>query len=272
MNSDEFIENFIEPSEREEAKKNKGKNGFSEKEFIEEIKNNDEFAKDCGELGPIYGSLWREFGKLKEYDVFNTSRTLILGVDQIANLIKDLKENPDSRRLMVTAWNPQELPYCILPPCHYGFQCWTRELTVHERAAILIKRNPEYQKSLSSAHYHHDWLNKENIPKRSISLIWNQRSCDLFLGIPFNIASYGLLLSLLAKEVNMIPEELIGNLGDTHIYNNHFEACKEQMKNEGFELPRLEIVNYSDFDSCSFDNFQLLNYQSNQTVKAPLNN
>ena len=156
------------------------------------------------------------------------------GIDQIANLINDLKTNPDSRRLMVNAWNVGELDQMVLPPCHYGFQVYTRELSKDERMDYWFKNhkpNRDVCDSVdeSSEEEQHKYFDDVNVPKRAISLMWNQRSVDTFLGLPFNIASYGLLLEIIAKSVNMIPDELIGNLGDVHLYSNHVEQAKEQI-------------------------------------------
>jgi thymidylate synthase len=192
-------------------------------------------------------------------------------VDQIANLINDLKTNPDSRRLMVSAWNVGELDQMVLPPCHYGFQVYTRELTYEEKKTYMDKHfSGKSQLTLSD-------FEKFNIPSRAISLMWNQRSVDTFLGLPFNIASYALLLTIIAKEVNMVPEELIGNLGDTHLYLNHIEQAKEQIDREPFELPKLGMdyregeydKNLTDFVP---DDFYLIDYQSHPAIKAPLSN
>jgi thymidylate synthase len=126
---------------------------------------------------------------------------------------------------MVNAWNVGELDQMVLPPCHYGFQVYTRELSESERF--------KWYGNKIGSHMHHDHIvqdmNQENVPTRAISLSWNQRSIDTFLGLPFNIASYGLLLEIIAKAVNMVPDELIGNLGDTHLYLNHIEQAKEQI-------------------------------------------
>ena len=201
--------------------------------FIERIKSDDEFAKIWGELGPIYGKQWRSWGKLTEptitYNLGNVEK-LMNGVDQIQNLINELKTNPDSRRLMVNAWNVGELDSMVLPPCHYGFQVYTRELTYKERYDYWFKNN--YQQGMEKNYkiqpdFDNDYY--EPTPERAISLMWNQRSVDTFLGLPFNIASYALLLEILAKTVNMIPDELIGNLGDVHLYSNHIEQAKEQI-------------------------------------------
>jgi thymidylate synthase len=197
-----------------------------------------------GDLGPIYGKQWRK------WDGKNGR------IDQIDDLVRNLKENPDSRRLMVSAWNVGELNQMVLPPCHYGFQVWTRE----------------------------------EDGKRYISLMWNQRSVDTFLGLPFNIASYGLLLEIIAKEVNMIPDELIGNLGDVHLYKNHIEQAKEQISRTSFDLPTIQITERNWYQhelvkeklgektldeklkSYRPDCFELIGYESHPKIKAPLSN
>jgi thymidylate synthase len=189
-----------------------------------------------GDLGPIYGKQWRK------WDGKNGR------IDQIDDLVKELKTNPDSRRLMVSAWNVGELDKMVLPPCHYGFQLYTRKTTRDEK----IVHPGKY---------------------RAISLMWNQRSVDTFLGLPFNIASYGLLLEIIANEVNMIPDELIGNLGDVHLYSNHIEQAKEQISREPFDLPQLKTEAKIDGICCNVpDDFILEGYQSHPTIKAPLSN
>ncbi len=186
---------------------------MSKEQFISAIKlgNNKQphFIPDLtgyklGELGPIYGKQWRSW---KVNRLNPDTNKLVQPIDQISNLIEQLKTNPDSRRLMVSAWNVSDLDKMVLPPCHYGFQVYTRPTTRDEKIV-----NPGKY--------------------RAISLMWNQRSVDTFLGLPFNIASYGLLLEIIAKEVNMIPDELIGNLGDVHLYSNHIEQAKEQIGRE----------------------------------------
>jgi len=233
---------------------------LTQEEFINKIKTDDEFAKKWGDLGPIYGKQWREWTYLtreQKEDVDGIDE-LICGADmwdgirhyrtfdQIANLINDLKTNPDSRRLMVNAWNVGELDQMVLPPCHYGFQVYTRELSLDERKNILRKtQQSAIQLAIaetSTFEFDNEKLPKDevinmlftthNIPTRAISLMWNQRSVDTFLGLPFNIASYGLLLEIIAKAVNMVPDELIGNLGDVHLYSNHVEQAKEQIGRE----------------------------------------
>ncbi len=199
------------------------------KDFIERIKTDDEFAKIWGELGPIYGKQWRDWN----------------GINQLQNLINELKTNPDSRRLMVNAWNVGELDQMVLPPCHYGFQVYTRPSTREEKIV-----NPGKY--------------------RAISLMWNQRSVDTFLGLPFNIASYGLLLEMIADEVQMIPDELICNLGDTHLYLNHIEQAKEQISRTPYQLPTVHVRD--GMESFMPDDIILENYISHPTIKAPLSN
>ena len=285
---------------------------YPKEEFINKIKTDDEIAKKWGELGPIYGKQWRRWGRknVVNYDLENVKSSdkvkvmdLIRdggdyskydvkvtyqnnSIDQISNLINDLKTNPDSRRLMVNAWNVGELDQMVLPPCHYGFQVYTRELSLEERLCIADKFNPLIREDcLTKTHhtdeteelklvYRHEFLDSLGpnvVPqRRAISLIWNQRSVDTFLGLPFNIASYGLLLMMLADEVNMVPDELIGNLGDTHIYLNHIEQAKEQIGREPFELPTVHV---RDGIFCSSVNDVILeNYNSHPPIKAPLSN
>lgn len=193
--------------------------------FLEDIKKYD--SDEWGELGPIYGKQWRDWH----------------GNDQIKDLIKSLKENPDSRRHMVSAWNVADLDQMVLPPCHYGFQCYVRE-------------------------------------GKYLSLMWNQRSVDTFLGLPFNIASYGLLLMMIAKECDLIPDQLIGNLGDVHLYKNHVEQAIEQTKRKPFPLPDVKLMSNINFkaalnstlDKIQWEDFYLLGYQSHPRIKAPLSN
>jgi len=217
----------------------------TQEEFINKIKTDDEFAKKWGELGPIYGKQWRNWETIKQggYQLKNGNEgvgTAKKHIDQIANLINELKTNPDSRRLMVSAWNVGELDQMVLPPCHYGFQVYTRELSQDERFRLYVKRdNPLYPLNVEDVD---KYLTLIGIPTRAISLMWNQRSVDSFLGLPFNIASYGLLLEIIAKEVNMVPDELIGNLGDVHLYSNHVEQAKEQIGRELTIEERVRLI------------------------------
>jgi thymidylate synthase len=240
----------------------------TQEDFINRIKTDDEFAKRWGELGPIYGRQWRSWNKFM-YDTSSSSFDLkSYPVDQIQNLINELKTNPDSRRLMVNAWNVAELDQMVLPPCHYGFQVYTRELSLDERLDLMRKRTRNG--TVDYDNRHHGFLDYHNIPKRAISLMWNQRSVDTFLGLPFNIASYGLLLMMIADEVGMVPDELIGNLGDVHLYSNHIEQAKEQISREPFDLPTVHVRD--GIESFMPGDIILENYQSHPSIKAPLSN
>jgi len=245
---------------------------YTQEEFINKIKTDDEFAKTWGELGPVYGRQWRGWNNLKweatdKVDPSHPDRPMLKwkleGIDQIANLINDLKTNPDSRRLMVNAWNVGELDQMVLPPCHYGFQVYTRELSLEERELYAITKYPKLNEEPLGAlvdrqSFSHDFGDSLNIPTRAISLMWNQRSVDTFLGLPFNIASYGLLLEILAKEVNMVPDELIGILGDTHLYLNHIEQAKEQIGRELSVEERKEIYEKEYTDGMKVQNDEWL--------------
>ncbi len=238
---------------------------LTQDQFINKIKTDDEFAKKWGELGPIYGKQWRSWEKWY-VDENQRYLTFTKKIDQIQNLINDLKTNPDSRRLMVNAWNVGELDQMVLPPCHYGFQVYTRELSWGERSDIYYKKYPVGTDDIKSDEYYDEL----HIPSRAISLMWNQRSVDTFLGLPFNIASYGMLLLMIAKEVNMVPDQLIGSLGDVHLYLNHIEQAEEQIEREPFELPKMDVIE-SDILNGQFE-YNLLDYQSHGQIKAPLSN
>jgi thymidylate synthase len=254
----------------------------SKEDFIKEIKTNSEFANKWGDLGPIYGAQWRNW----TLHSVGPNDSFPIYVDQIRLLIEQLKTNPDSRRLMVSAWNVGELDQMVLPPCHYGFQVYTRELREGERGLLL---QPYGLDPLTKEGRDRLWK-ENNLPTRAISLMWNQRSVDTFLGLPFNIASYGLLLEIIAKEVNMIPDELIGNLGDVHLYSNHIEQAKEQISRTPYELPKVEITERNWYlhhkvkeywGEKTFSEkilsyrpecFELIGYESHPTIKAPLSN
>lgn len=154
------------------------------------------------------------------------------GHDQIKNLIDGLKSNPDSRRHMVSAWNVENLEDMTLPPCHYGFQCY--------------------------------------VVNGKLSLMWNQRSVDTFLGLPFNIASYATLLLLLCEETGLEPGELIGNLGDVHLYKNHVDQAWEQLNRKAYPLPQIKLSNVNILDG-EFD-YELINYKHHPRISAPLSN
>ena len=197
---------------------------LSEEDFVERIKTDEDFARVWGELGPTYGKQWRSI-----QDTFSPT---LLPIDQLRNLIQEIKKNPNSRRLLVSSWAVDKIRNMILPPCHYAFQCYVAD--------------------------------------GKLSLMWSQRSADLFLGVPFNISSYGMLLLLLCKETGYKPGELIGNFGDIHLYKNHLEQAKEQISRKPYELPELTVLNV-DVLKGEF-NYVIENYNYHPTIKAPLSN
>lgn len=269
---------------------------LTKEQFTERIKTDDKFAKKWGGLGPIYGSQWRRWkgGTWVEGNTDGTEGFYLQSeqIDQIANLINELKTNPDSRRLMVNAWNVGELDQMVLPPCHYGFQVYTRKLDGEEMWALLRRKVGDdlFNRMVEDIVPFGGGLSWElesyKIPTRAISLMWNQRSVDTFLGLPFNIASYGLLLEIIAKEVNMLPDELIGNLGDVHLYTNHIEQAKKQISREPYK--NLPTLKFSPIQSAHFEHhtdtfenhikesqphqFIIDGYESHPSIKAPLSN
>jgi len=269
---------------------------YTKEQFIEKIKTDDEFANKWGELGPIYGKQWRKVGRVKKNAVAwehgsPTHYEELYDIDQIQQAINTLRTNPDSRRIIVNAWNVGELDKMVLPPCHWAFELYTEELTESERSILARSKSlcPKWHrfefidgeekpnKLSKSEHY-----DKYNIPKRRLSLKWHQRSCDFFLGVPFNIASYALLLEILSKEVNMVPGTLVGDLTNVHIYNNHIEQMEEQISRDPHKhkYPNLVIGNNTNWGngidemlgSVLISDFQVEGYESYPPIKGELSN
>lgn len=242
---------------------------LTQEEFINKIKTQDDFANKWGDLGPVYGSQWRRWKKygyrnVQLGELEDEKQTYI---DQIQNVIDLLKTNPDSRRIRVSAWNVAELDNTVLPPCHTDFQFYTRELNLKER-------NEYYTSNYLGLDETNESLNKMNIPTRAVSLMFNMRSTDIGLGLPFNLASYGLLLMMIAKQVNMVPDELIYNGGDIHIYSNHIEPIKVQINREAYELPNVQLNDrfVNDISDYTLDDIILENYKAHPTIKMILSN
>jgi thymidylate synthase len=276
--------NYLEETQHEAS--------YTKEQFINLIKTDKAWANVWGELGPIYGKQWRNWESVDTSQYWQEDWSS-KDTDQIQNLINELKTNPDSRRLMVSAWNVGELDKMVLPPCHYGFQIYTQELSDERRYNIWFNNN--YETGMERFFDPNKLPNFDDpyytpTPTRSISLMWNQRSVDTFLGLPFNIASYGLLLEIIAKEVNMVPDELIGNLGDVHLYKNHIEQAKEQISRTPYNLPKIQITERNWYQhqlvkerlgektldeklkSYRPDCFELIGYESHPKIKAPLSN
>jgi thymidylate synthase len=182
----------------------------------------DEWADANGELGPVYGAQWRSWPSRGDGTI-----------DQIAQVMRDLKANPDSRRLIVTAWNPADIPKMALPPCHCLFQFY--------------------------------------VANGKLSCQLYQRSADIFLGVPFNIASYALLTLMVAQVSGLEPGEFIHTLGDAHLYRNHLEQAREQLSRKPFALPRMRLnPDVTDIFAFRYEDFTLENYQAHPSIKAPI--
>jgi thymidylate synthase len=190
------------------------------KEFVERVKTDQEFASEYGDLGPVYGKQWRNFG----------------GVDQLAQLMDDIRQNPDSRRLIVSAWNPQDLPVMVksgLPPCHSLFQFYVAE--------------------------------------GRLSCQLYQRSADVFLGVPFNIASYAALTMMIAQVAGLGLGDFVHTFGDAHLYLNHMDQVEEQLSRSSFDLPHLSInPEVNSLFNFVYSDFDLQNYRSHGAISAPV--
>ena len=215
-----------------------------------------------GDLGPIYGKQWRSFGA-----ALNTYH----GVDQIKNIIDTLRTNPNDRRMLCIAFNPAAIHQMALPPCHVMMQFYTRPLERHERQNWL--------REATNGDSDEDWFDVSDekmdslgIPKYGLSCMYSMRSNDIFLGCPFNIASYALLTFIIGKLVNMIPDELIASLGDCHIYKAHIDAVNEQLSRSGSDvLPKLIIHNnQKTIEDFKYNDFEIIDYNPNPPIKAPL--
>ncbi|UUX34404.1 thymidylate synthase [Fundicoccus culcitae] len=191
------------------------------KKFQDKVLTDDEFAKQYGELGDVYGKQWRSWEKRDGGTI-----------DQIANVIEQIKTTPDSRRLIVSAWNPEDVPNAALPPCHTLFQFY--------------------------------------VSNGKLSCQLYQRSADIFLGVPFNIASYSLLTHLIARETGLEVGEFVHTLGDAHLYNNHLEQAEILLSREPRELPTLHIDSDLPIDQIEMDAITVSDYKPHPTIKAPI--
>jgi thymidylate synthase len=226
-----------------------------------------EWKDEFGQLGPVYGKQWVDWGGFdicsnKIIDGYNA------GINQIQNVIDTLNTDPDSRRMVVSAWNVSELDSMALQPCHVLFQFYTAELTLQERCDYWCT---SIGKSKYSAEdLHHKQLDTLKVPRRKISLQLYQRSADMFLGVPFNIASYSLLLTMIANQVNMIPYEFIHTIGDAHVYLNHTSQILKQQLRSPKTLPTVNLnapTGTSIFDIKQID-IILENYKPHPSIKG----
>lgn len=228
-----------------------------------------EWANKNGSLGPVYGYQWRSWGDYPTgYGEAPSS------IDQISEAIKLLKTDPDSRRILVSAWNVADLPDMALMPCHVLFQFYTQELTLDERIAYICEKTGTSNWTVESFKATHPAtvlyvLDNYDIPTRKLSCQLYQRSADAFLGLPFNIASYALLTHMMAQQCNMAVGDFIWTGGDCHIYSNHKEQVALQLSREPMKLPRLVIKRKPDslFD-YKVEDFEFENYVCHPAIKA----
>lgn len=261
----------------------------SQDEFIQKIKDDDKFAKKWGELGEgTYGGMWRAFPFYTEDSDFVGSSTVsgtgaeswvFGGVDQLKKVIDKLKSNPDDRRMIISAWHPYWVDHCALPPCHCLFHFNTEELTLEERWSLLDKYNKDVSGNpldlfkrddmVSNPTGFHTACDNIGVPRRKLNCLLYQRSCDTFLGVPFNITSYCLLTAMIAHSVNMVPGVFTHTYGDLHIYSNHMDQVHAQLAREPKTLPKLWInPNKKDLFSLTYDDVKLENYDPHPAIKA----
>ncbi|EEA0490975.1 thymidylate synthase [Salmonella enterica subsp. enterica serovar Enteritidis] len=279
-------------------------NGDTNVKYLQEngVKIWNEWANEEGNLGPVYGKQWREWRDCKVvecHDVRRTQQLMQRGYkyignmkedgttylvyekahDQISKVIQQLREDPDSRRIIVSAWNVADLDDMALNPCHNYFQFYTTEMTLLERLDWYEVNEPEKFASAPLINHEdiddeerlHETLDREGIPRRKLSCFYMMRSNDYLLGAPFNVASYALLTHMIAQQLNMVPDELVYSGVDVHLYSNHLEQAKLQLTREPYPLPKLVIKRKPDsiFD-YKYEDFELVGYQAHPHIAAPV--
>lgn len=279
-------------------------NGNTNVKYLQEngVRIWNEWANAEGELGPVYGKQWREWRDCKVVECHDVGRTQQLiqrgykyignmkedgttylvyekAHDQISKVIQQLREDPDSRRIIVSAWNVADLDDMALNPCHNYFQFYTTEMSLLERLDWYEVNEPEKfanaplinHEDIDSEERLHETLDREGIPRRKLSCFFLMRSNDVFLGLPFNIASYALLTHIVAQQLNMVPDELVYSGVDVHLYSNHLEQAKLQLTREPYPLPKLVIKRkpVSIFD-YKYEDFELVGYQAHPHIAAPV--
>lgn len=222
----------------------------------------DEWADADGDLGPVYGSQWRSWNGVAD------GRVEV--VDQISELVDGLKKDPFSRRHLVSAWNPAEVPLMALPPCHCLFQCYVRKATAQERMTAFYGRQEFPPRSPEEWCKELDLLDSKGIPRYSLDLQLYQRSADTFLGVPFNIASYALLTHMLADVVGMLPGTFIWTGGDVHLYHNHVVQAQTQVARAPRQLPTLRLNHRDSIFDFKYDDVVLSGYAPDTLIPAPV--
>lgn len=279
-------------------------NGDTNVKYLQEngVKIWNAWSDEEGNLGPVYGKQWREWRDCKVVECHNVRRTQQLmqrgykyignmkedgttylvyekAHDQISKVIQQLREDPDSRRIIVSAWNVADLDDMALNPCHNYFQFYTTEMTLLERLDWYEVNEPEKfanaplinHEDIDDEERLHETLDREGIPRRKLSCFFLMRSNDVFLGLPFNIASYAILTHMIAQQLNMVPDELVYSGVDVHLYSNHLEQAKLQLTREPYPLPKLVIKRKPDsiFD-YKYEDFELVGYQAHPHIAAPV--
>lgn len=279
-------------------------NGDTNVKYLQEngVKIWNEWSDEEGNLGPVYGKQWREWRDCKVVECHDVGRTQQLmqrgykyignmkedgttylvyekAHDQISKVIQQLREDPDSRRIIVSAWNVSDLDDMALNPCHNYFQFYTTEMSLLERLEWYEVNEPEKfasaplikHEDIDDEERLHETLDREGIPRRKLSCFFLMRSNDVFLGLPFNIASYALLTYIVAQQLNMVPDELVYSGVDVHLYSNHLEQAKLQLTRKPYPLPKLVIKRKPDsiFD-YKYEDFELVGYQAHPHIAAPV--
>lgn len=248
----------------------------------------DEWADENGELGPIYGKQWRRWEDIKLCDPgvetmwqaagYSTIGTTEDGqyvmhreIDQIAKIIEQLKNDPDSRRIILSAWNVGDLEQMALNPCHVLVQFYTQEATLTERRIYFRCMDPDKDLQYgNTAHITHEELDEMGVPRRLLSCMLYQRSGDMFLGVPFNIASYSILTHLLAKECSMIPYEFKHVIGDAHVYSNHREQVEQYLALPTHKCPTITFDDDTTLENFCFEKMHVHDYIHGPVIKAPV--
>lgn len=260
----------------------------------------DEWADESGNLGPVYGKQWRDWVDIKTVLLWDEEGQQTLeakgyerlgnddapssqcqvyyrrSTDQISTVLEQLRNDPDNRRIIVSAWNVGELGEMALAPCHSFFQFYTRELSLEERVNWAEANDNELWSDYTHATFvdidtRNAWLDRANVPSRALSCQLYQRSADCFLGVPFNIASYALLIHMVAQQVNMVPHEFVWTGGDVHIYSNHMEQVNVQLQRQPKALPKLIIKRKPDsIFEYKFEDFELTGYDPHGKISAPV--
>lgn len=279
-------------------------NGDTNVKYLQEngVKIWNAWSDEEGNLGPVYGKQWREWRDCKVvecHDVRRTQQLMQRGYkyignmkedgttylvyekahDQISKVIQQLREDPDSRRIIVSAWNVSDLDDMALNPCHNYFQFYTTEMTLIERLDWYEVNEPEKfanaplinHEDIDSEERLHEILDRESIPRRKLSCFYMMRSNDVALGKPFNIASYALLTHVVAQQMNMVPDELVYSGVDVHLYLNHLDQIKLQLTREPYPLPKLVIKRKPEsiFD-YKYEDFEVVGYQSHPHIAMPV--